>query len=83
MLSPYTFSPGNVLKRHAARPHIAVDTILVASQMINNIQSIVARNVDPLESAVVSITMIVGMSRPRAAPQARATVQRRTQRSHA
>jgi amidohydrolase len=41
---------------HAARPHISVDTILVGAQIINQLQSIVARNVDPLESAVVSIT---------------------------
>src|SRR6185503_19040047 len=40
---------------HAARPHASVDTVLVGAQMINQIQSIVARNVDPLESAVVSI----------------------------
>jgi hippurate hydrolase len=42
---------------HAARPHFAVDTILVGAQIINQLQSIVARNVDPLESAVVSICM--------------------------
>jgi amidohydrolase len=42
---------------HAARPHLAVDTILVGAQIINQLQSIVARNVDPLEPAVVSICM--------------------------
>jgi len=42
---------------HAARPHLAVDTILVGAQIINALQSIVARNVDPLEAAVVSICM--------------------------
>jgi amidohydrolase len=42
---------------HAARPHLSIDTILVGAQMINQLQSIVARNVDPLESAVVSICM--------------------------
>jgi len=42
---------------HAARPHFAVDTVLVGSQIINALQTIVARNVDPLESAVVSITL--------------------------
>jgi len=40
---------------HAAKPHKCVDTILVGAQIINQIQSIVARNVDPIESAVVSI----------------------------
>ena len=42
---------------HAARPHFAVDTVLVGSQIINALQTIVARNVDPLESAVISITL--------------------------
>ncbi len=42
---------------HAARPHLCVDTILVGAQIVNQLQSIVARNVDPLESAVVSICM--------------------------
>ena len=41
---------------HAARPHTSIDTILVGSAIINALQSIVSRNVDPLESAVVSIT---------------------------
>jgi amidohydrolase len=40
---------------HAARPHLSIDTILVGAQIINQLQTIVARNVDPLESAVVSI----------------------------
>src|SRR6202043_386480 len=40
---------------HAARPHATIDTVLVGAQIINQIQSIVARNVDPLEAAVISI----------------------------
>ena len=40
---------------HAARPHRTVDPVLVGAQIINQIQSIVARNVDPFQSAVVSI----------------------------
>jgi amidohydrolase len=42
---------------HAARPHLSIDTVLVGAQIINNIQSVVSRNVDPLDSAVVSICM--------------------------
>ncbi|MEI7806040.1 MAG: M20 aminoacylase family protein [Hyphomicrobiales bacterium] len=42
---------------HAARPHFSVDTVLVGAQIVNQIQSIVSRNIDPLESAVVSICM--------------------------
>jgi hippurate hydrolase len=45
---------------HAARPHKAIDTILVASTMVTAFQQIVARNVDPLESAVVSTTLFQG-----------------------
>ena len=40
---------------HAAKPHLAVDTVLVAAQIVIAVQSIVARNVDPLGSAVISI----------------------------
>jgi amidohydrolase len=40
---------------HAARPHECVDTLLVACQVVNALQSIASRNVDPLESAVVSV----------------------------
>jgi amidohydrolase len=45
---------------HAALPHLAVDPILIGSQFVTNLQSIVSRNVDPLESAVVSITRFLG-----------------------
>jgi hippurate hydrolase len=40
---------------HAGFPHRGVDTILVGAQIVNQLQSIVARNVDPLEAAVVSV----------------------------
>ncbi len=40
---------------HAAQPHKSLDTILVGSQLIVALQTIVSRSVDPLESAVVSI----------------------------
>jgi hippurate hydrolase len=42
---------------HAARPHLSVDTVLVGAQIVSQLQSIVARNVDPLHSAVISICM--------------------------
>jgi hippurate hydrolase len=41
---------------HAAMPHEGIDALLVGAQIVNQIQSIVSRNVDPLGSAVVSIT---------------------------
>ena len=54
---------------HAARPHFSVDTILVGSQIINQIQSIVSRNVDPLHSAVISITMFQAGNTDNVIPQ--------------
>ena len=43
---------------HAAAPHRAIDTALVAAQVIVALQSIVSRNVDPLQNAVVSVCVI-------------------------
>ena len=43
---------------HAAAPHLSKDTILVATQIVNGLQSIVSRNADPLSSLVVSVTQI-------------------------
>ena len=40
---------------HAARPHQTIDALLVGAQIVNQLQSIVARNLDPLNSAVISI----------------------------
>ena len=40
---------------HAARPHKTIDSLLIGTQLVSALQSIVSRNVDPLESAVLSI----------------------------
>ncbi|MEK5067151.1 M20 family metallopeptidase [Sporosarcina sp. FSL K6-1508] len=40
---------------HAASPHDTKDSIVIGAQLINNLQQIVSRRVDPLESAVVSV----------------------------
>ncbi|MGB3408387.1 MAG: M20 aminoacylase family protein [Jannaschia sp.] len=40
---------------HAALPHQAVDTTLAAAQVVVAVQSIAARNIDPLKTVVVSI----------------------------
>ncbi|MDP5366242.1 MAG: M20 family metallopeptidase [Paracoccaceae bacterium] len=42
---------------HAAMPHLSLDTTLVAAQIVVSLQSIVARNADPLESMVVTVGM--------------------------
>lgn len=41
---------------HAAKPNVTVDTTVVASHIVLALQSIVSRNVDPVEQAVVSVT---------------------------
>ena len=40
---------------HAARPHTAIDSVMVGAQLVVALQSIVSRSVDPLDSAVVSM----------------------------
>lgn len=40
---------------HGAMPHQTVDSIVVAAQVVNALQMIVARNVDPIDAAVVTI----------------------------
>lgn len=43
---------------HAALPHTTFDPVLVAAHIITNLQTIVSRNVDPLQSVVVSVTVL-------------------------
>jgi amidohydrolase len=45
---------------HAAMPHLAIDPIVVAAQLVGGLQTIASRDVNPAESAVVSITQIHG-----------------------
>src|SRR5437868_13402351 len=40
---------------HAARPHKCIDSVMVGSQLITALQSIVSRTIDPLDSAVISV----------------------------
>jgi amidohydrolase len=43
---------------HGAVPDLAVDPLLASAQIITALQSIVARNISPLQSAVVSVTTL-------------------------
>lgn len=45
---------------HAARPHETVDSILTASQIIVNLQQIVSRKANPLDTLVLSFGKIIG-----------------------
>jgi hippurate hydrolase len=44
---------------HAARPHMAVDPLVIGAEIVLALQTIVARSVDPRQSAVVSCTGFV------------------------
>ncbi len=55
---------------HAAKPHEGIDPVMVGAQIVVQAQSIVSRNVDPLASAVVSITMFHAGDTDNVIPQA-------------
>jgi amidohydrolase len=40
---------------HGAMPHETVDAVVAGAQLVNNLQQLVSRRVDPLESAVLTI----------------------------
>jgi amidohydrolase len=54
---------------HAAMPHMAVDTVLVAANVITALQGIVSRNADPLKSAVISVCTVQSGSAYNIIPQ--------------
>jgi amidohydrolase len=45
---------------HGAAPHLTIDPVVAGAQVISAVQSIVSRNVPPLESAVVTVTSMAG-----------------------
>jgi hippurate hydrolase len=45
---------------HAASPHRSADPVLVAAHMTVALQSVVSRNVDPFEPAVLTVAKIIG-----------------------
>jgi len=55
---------------HGAVPHLAADPVLAAAQIVAALQSIVARNVPPLQAAVVSVCTIHGGEAFNVIPQA-------------
>jgi amidohydrolase len=54
---------------HGARPEAGVDSVLVASHVTAALQSIVARNVRPVDTAVLSVTQIHGGNAYNVIPQ--------------
>jgi amidohydrolase len=45
---------------HGAAPHLAVDPVLASAYVITALQSIVSRNLAPLQTAVISVTTVHG-----------------------
>ena len=43
---------------HAAMPHNAIDPVVVACQLVLGFQTIISRNVKPIDAAVISVTMV-------------------------
>jgi amidohydrolase len=61
MASPDTFSMTiNGRGGHAGLPHQTIDAIAIGSQVVTNMQHIVSRNTDPLDSVVLSVTKFAG-----------------------
>lgn len=73
-----TFAPGNALAcansftievmgkaGHAgAAPHLAIDAITVATSLVQNLYTVVSRNLNPTKTGVLSISMIHGGEAP-------------------
>ena len=49
---------------HGARPHEATDAVIIAGSLINTIQTLVSREVDPLHPSVVTVGQIRAGSAP-------------------
>jgi len=45
---------------HAALPHLAADAVLCAAQIVTGAHTLIARRIDPMATAVLSITRIQG-----------------------
>lgn len=45
---------------HAARPHQTNDMVIAACTLVTQLQTIISRNIDPLDSAVITIGKITG-----------------------
>ncbi len=48
----------NGIGGHAAMPHLTVDPVMIAAQITVALQTLVSRNVNPIDNAVISVTQI-------------------------
>ena len=57
---------------HAAMPHLCIDPVLTGAQIVTALQAVVARNVDPVDACVISMTQFnAGTARNAIPPTAR------------
>ncbi|HET9427017.1 MAG TPA: amidohydrolase [Allosphingosinicella sp.] len=59
----------NGVGTHGATPHLGVDPVLVASQIVVSLQSIVSREINPLEGRVITVGAINGGVRGNIIPE--------------
>lgn len=53
---------------HGAKPHLSIDPVVIAASLVLALQTVVSRNVDPLQAAVVTVGSIHGGSLPNVIP---------------
>ena len=54
---------------HAAYPHLSVDPVVIAAQVILALQTLVSREIEPVEPAVVSVTQVSAGTAPNVIPE--------------
>lgn len=54
---------------HGSKPQVAIDSILIASQVVIALQTIVSRQVSPLEAVVISVGKMHGGTAPNIIPE--------------
>lgn len=49
----------NGVGHHAAMPHLGKDAIVIASEVVTSLQTILSRSIDPMDHAVISVTEFI------------------------
>lgn len=45
---------------HAAMPHLAIDPVVAAAKIVTELQTVISRELDPLDAGVISVTRLRG-----------------------
>lgn len=53
---------------HGANPHLAIDPVVISASLVLALQTVVSRNIDPLQSAVITVGSIHGGTLPNIIP---------------